>query len=225
MIAGLSKRLWLVNVLLLAVAIFFGVSLARDLTRSRPLPPPPAPRRAQASAPSEDAPAAAAEEKLVTYNVIVAKHLFNPSRTEGGSAPTTPAAPPPPKPTLLGVVVDGPKSRAYLEDASHEACVRVQDRRHSFRGPARPDHRREGRDRPTRRRHRRLASRPVEAQASSAAGVPGQPGAPPPASPGAQAGASMSLASLFPDSLPSHRGHSADCPSTSHLNIAYNSEP
>jgi len=117
MTVSLSKRLWLVNALLLAVAIFLGVSLARDLTRSRPLPPPPTPRRAQGLPASEEA-APAAEDKLVAYNVIVAKHLFNPTRSEGGSAPATPAAPPPPKPTLLGVVVDGPKSRAYLEDTS-----------------------------------------------------------------------------------------------------------
>jgi hypothetical protein len=61
-----------------------------------------------------------AAEKLANYNVIVAKHLFNPTRTEGGSGaptgPPAPAAPPPPKPLLLGVVVDGQRSRAYLED-------------------------------------------------------------------------------------------------------------
>ena len=119
MIAGLSKPLWFVNALLLAVAIFFGVSLVRDLTRSRPLPPPPTPHRVQGPAPSaEDAAPAVAEDKLVNYNVIVAKHLFTPSRTEGGAVPATPAAPPPPKPMLLGVVVDGAKSRAYLEEAS-----------------------------------------------------------------------------------------------------------
>ena len=46
MIPRVSKRLLLVNVILAAVAVFFVVSLVRDLTRSRPLPPPPAPRRA-----------------------------------------------------------------------------------------------------------------------------------------------------------------------------------
>src|SRR5262249_56222193 len=106
---------------LLAVAIGFVAVLARDLTRSRRLPPAPASRQAPAAAPAEEASAPAPQandEKLAAYNVIVAKHLFNPSRSEGGSAPPTPAAPPPPKPTLLGVVVDGSKSLAYLEDAS-----------------------------------------------------------------------------------------------------------
>ncbi len=120
MIPRVSKRLLLVNVILAAVAVFFVVSLVRDLTRSRPLPPPPAPRRAQAAAPVEEqAQSAIAGEQLAGYNVIVAKHLFNPSRSEGGAtAAAVPAAPPPPKPMLLGVVVDGPKSRAYLEDAT-----------------------------------------------------------------------------------------------------------
>jgi hypothetical protein len=48
--------------------------------------------------------------------VIAAKHLFNPSRAEGGPAPAAPAVPLPPKPLLLGLVLDGPQSRAYLED-------------------------------------------------------------------------------------------------------------
>jgi hypothetical protein len=119
MIARLSKRLWLVvNLVLLAVAAVLAVATARDLTRVRPLPPAPAARRVQAQAPAEDTSSSPiADEKLATYNLIVAKHLFNPARNEGGgTAPPPPAAPPPPKPTLLGVVLDGPKSRAYLED-------------------------------------------------------------------------------------------------------------
>src|SRR5262245_44078713 len=120
MSARLPKRLLLVNVLLLGVALFFGVTLAREATRARPLPPPPAPRRAPVAAASEEAPAAAAEEKLAVYNVIVSRPLFNPSRSEGAAAPTAPVAPPQPKPMLLGVVVDPDpsKSRAYLEDAT-----------------------------------------------------------------------------------------------------------
>lgn len=122
MSARLSKRLLLVNVLLLGVALFFGVTLAREATRSRPLPPPPAPRRAPAAAPSEEAPAAPPEEKLATYSVIVSRPLFNPSRSEGAPAAAAPVAPPQPKPMLLGVVVDPDpsKSRAYLEDATNK---------------------------------------------------------------------------------------------------------
>jgi len=115
-----SRWLLLLNAIFAGVAVFFAMTLARDLTHSRPLPAPPAPRQAASPAPSETlAESPTAGEKLASYNVIVAKHLFNPTRTEGGSAPTgpaAPAAPPPPKPLLLGVVVDGQRSRAYLED-------------------------------------------------------------------------------------------------------------
>ncbi len=115
----MSKRLLLVNVILAGVAAFFAVLLVRDLTHSRPLPRPPAPRAARTAAPVEGpTEAAGAGEKLASYNVIVTKHLFNPSRSEAGATAATPAAPPPPKPVLLGIVVDGPKSRAYLEDPS-----------------------------------------------------------------------------------------------------------
>ena len=113
----MSKRFWVVNVILVGVAVFFAVSLGRDSTRSRSLPPPPAPRKAPAGLPAQDtAESPIAGERLAAYNVIAAKHLFNPSRTEGGPAPAAPAVPPPPKPLLLGLVIDGPQSRAYLED-------------------------------------------------------------------------------------------------------------
>lgn len=116
----MSKRVLLSNVILAGVAVFFAVLLVRDMTHSRPLPRPPAPRTVRPAAPAEETPdSAVGGEKLAAYNVIVTKHLFNPSRSEAAStAAGTPAAPPPPKPILLGVVVDGPKSRAYLEDTS-----------------------------------------------------------------------------------------------------------
>ena len=117
MMFRLSKRFVLLNVLLAAVAVFLGVLLVRDYMRKIPLPAPPAARRAQPASPEEPAAPTVADEKLTTYNVIVAKHLFNPSRSEGGPPTAAPAPPPPPKPTLLGVVVDGSTSRAYLEDA------------------------------------------------------------------------------------------------------------
>jgi len=190
MIPRVSKRLLLVNVILAVVAVFFVVSLVRDLTRSRPLPPPPAPRRAQAAAPVEEqAQSAIAGEQLAAYNVIVAKHLFNPSRSEGGAAAAaTPAAPPPPKPMLLGVVVDGPKSRAYLEDASTKRVFGYQIGDTVAGGRldqitddkvviVRPDG--------TMEVMLRDPSKPKPA-AAPAAGAPGQPASPQPASPGAR---------------------------------------
>jgi hypothetical protein len=114
----MSKRLLVVNVVLVGLAVFFAVALARALTHSRSLPSPPAPRRVTApvGGGGEAAESSVAAEKLANYNVVAAKHLFNPSRTEGGAAAATPTTPPPPKPILLGVLVDGARSRAYLED-------------------------------------------------------------------------------------------------------------
>jgi len=190
MIPRVSKRLLLVNVILAAVAVFFVVSLVRDLTRARPLPPPPAPRRAQAAAPVEEqAQSAIAGEQLAGYNVIVAKHLFNPSRSEGGAtAAAAPAAPPPPKPMLLGVVVDGPKSRAYLEDATTKRVFGYQIGDTVAGGRldqitddkvviVRPDGAMEV--------MLRDPSKPKPA-AASPAGAPGQPAGPQPAAPGSR---------------------------------------
>jgi hypothetical protein len=115
----LSKKLIAFNVVLAGLAVFLAVWLVRDLAASRPLPPPPAPRKpAGAAAPETPAQENAAPDRLTAYNVTVAKYLFSPSRTEGAPEVAKPAVPLPPKPTLLGVVVDGPASRAYLEDPS-----------------------------------------------------------------------------------------------------------
>jgi hypothetical protein len=115
-----SKRFLIINVILVGIATFFTASLIRDLTHVRALPSFSARPRALVSppAPEEAAESAVAAERLASYNVIAAKHLFNPSRSENVAATTAaPAPPPPPKPLLLGVVVDGAESRAYLEDA------------------------------------------------------------------------------------------------------------
>lgn len=100
--------------------MFLAIWLVRDLAATRPLPPPPpGARKAAGAAGTEDtAPGNAAQDRLTAYNVIVAKYLFSPSRTEGAPEVAKPVVPLPPKPILLGVVVDGPSSRAYLEDPS-----------------------------------------------------------------------------------------------------------
>ncbi len=115
----MSKQLIVLNAALLGVAVFLTVWLVRDLGRSQALPAPPAPKPpAPVAQQDEPRPAAPAGEPLGSYNVIVAKYLFAASRSEGqvAASPTPPPPPPPPKPLLLGVVVDGPESRAYLED-------------------------------------------------------------------------------------------------------------
>jgi hypothetical protein len=115
----LSKKVLALNLALAGLAVFFAAWLTRDLAASRPLPPPPAPRKAHAGATTEEPSREnAAQDQLTAYNVIVAKYLFNPSRAEGGPDVAKPVVPLPPKPILLGVVVDGSGSRAYLEDPS-----------------------------------------------------------------------------------------------------------
>jgi type II secretion system (T2SS) protein C len=124
-----SKRFLIVNVILVGIAAFFAISLIRDLTPVRSLPSFSARPRPPAlpPAPGEAAESALAAERLANYNVIAAKHLFNPSRSENVAATTTaPPPPPPPKPLLLGVVVDGAQSRAYLEDATTKRVFSYQ---------------------------------------------------------------------------------------------------
>ena len=114
----MSKKILALHVVLAGVAVFLAIWLVRDLAATRPLPSPVA-RKAAGVAETEDtAPENAAQDRLTAYNVIVAKYLFSPSRTEGAPEVAKPVVPLPPKPFLLGVVVDGPSSRAYLEDPS-----------------------------------------------------------------------------------------------------------
>ena len=115
----MSKKLLALNIALAGLAVFLAAWLVRDLAAKRPLPPQPAPRKVAAAAIADDPPSEnAAQDRLTAYNVIVAKYLFNPTRAEGGAEVAKPAVPLPPKPLLLGVVVDGSGSRAYLEDPS-----------------------------------------------------------------------------------------------------------
>jgi hypothetical protein len=93
----------------------FAVALARELVASRPLPAPPA---ARASLPSPSLGAAAAPDPgpasdLSAYSMISARNLFNPTRSETSAVA---AARPAGKPVLHGVVLDGQRSRAYIED-------------------------------------------------------------------------------------------------------------
>ena len=98
-----------------AVGLVFAVGLARELVASRPLPAPPA-MRASLPSPSLDAAAAPDSDPasdLSAYSVISARNLFNPARSETSMAA---AARQTAKPVLHGVVLDGKRSRAYVED-------------------------------------------------------------------------------------------------------------
>jgi hypothetical protein len=111
----MSKRLLLLNVPVVAIALVFAVLLAREFVVSRPLPPPPAPRASlprptfgETAAPTHD-PAS----DLSAFSMIAARNLFNPARSETAGVV---AAKQVGRPVLHGVVLDGQRSRAYIED-------------------------------------------------------------------------------------------------------------
>lgn len=107
----MSRRLLVINVALGIVSVVLAVGIFQTLLAKRPLPPPPAPRAATAPAPT--APAVAGDVGPGAYGVIAARNLFNPSRSETTAVA---AAAPVAKPILHGVVMNGSKSRAFLED-------------------------------------------------------------------------------------------------------------
>ena len=109
----MSAHLHAINISLGLVACLLVAGLVRELVAAHPLPPPPPPRAARPLATGGTAAASTAPPSAAGYGVIVAKNLFSPSRTEAPAGPVVAAGP---KPVLHGVVMDGPKSRAYLED-------------------------------------------------------------------------------------------------------------
>src|SRR6266851_8478454 len=109
----MSRWLRLLNVALGLVGCLLATGLVRELRAAHPLPPPPAPRAARPVPTSGAAATVTAPPSAAGYGVIAAKNLFSPSRSE---APAGSVAAAGPKPVLHGVVMDGPKSRAYLED-------------------------------------------------------------------------------------------------------------
>ena len=102
----------MLNIALALVGCLLAAALTRELVAAHPLPSPPLPRatRAVATAPP---PSASSPPSTAGYGVIAMKNLFSASRSEAAAGPVAAAGP---KPVLHGVVLDGPKSRAYLED-------------------------------------------------------------------------------------------------------------
>jgi hypothetical protein len=107
-----TRRLVLLNVLVVLLGCLFAASLAREVMTPRPLPPAGPTRSAAPTAVAAPAPPAGPRVGSGAYLGIVSKNLFSPSRSEGQGASITVG----PKPVLHGVVMDGPRSRAYLED-------------------------------------------------------------------------------------------------------------
>ncbi|HZP35414.1 MAG TPA: hypothetical protein VFE48_02865 [Methylomirabilota bacterium] len=117
---SLGRWTWLLlSIILACLALAAGVGLARELVVTRPLPrlgePVEPPAR---SAPGPDAPVPR-RDAGAGYGVITARNLFSITRGEtmtstvavGGAI------------TLHGVMVDGERSRAYLDDPAANRVV------------------------------------------------------------------------------------------------------
>ena len=102
-----------VNVLVGLLGCLFAAGLIRELLT--PLPPAPAARRRARRGTGRGVRPGrhAGRRRAGAYGVVASRNLFSPSRSE---APTSPVVAAGPKPLLHGVVMDGLKSRAYLED-------------------------------------------------------------------------------------------------------------
>ena len=108
----MPRRLLRVNVVLGLLCLVFGVGIGRSLLIRHPLPAAPTLLTGMAAAPI----AAPAPHGLglETYAAIADQNLFNPSRRETAAMAVVAAV----KPILHGVVIEGLKSRAFLEDPS-----------------------------------------------------------------------------------------------------------
>ena len=104
----MSRRFLALNVVLAIVSIALAAGIVRTLIVRRALPPPGASRTATVPAPATTQ---NIDSDASGYAVIAARNLFNPNRSE-----TAVAMAPVAKPILHGVVIDGAKSRAFLED-------------------------------------------------------------------------------------------------------------
>lgn len=105
----ISRRLLVVNVVLGIVSVALAAGIVRTFIVRRALPAPAAPRAA--AAPSPAAASVSADPGLEGYTVIAARNLFNPGRSETAKVAASAG-----KPILHGVVVNGAKSRAFLEE-------------------------------------------------------------------------------------------------------------
>ena len=107
---------WIPCVVLALLAAAAGAGLVHESLRARPLPPPPI----VADAPPAPLMVVARQPlsgpvETAHYAVIALRNLFAASRGESNAVAAEGAATGP-KPFLHGVVLDGPQSRAYLED-------------------------------------------------------------------------------------------------------------
>jgi hypothetical protein len=108
--------LLLINALLLLGAGVSAVQSYRNFMIPVPLPQlPSSPSQKIEAQAAQSASRADASKDPMAYTAIVVRNPFSPTRSEVVAAAANPA-PPMPKPILHGVLLDGNRSRAYLED-------------------------------------------------------------------------------------------------------------
>jgi Type II secretion system protein C len=106
----------MVNVLVGALGCLFAAAQIREMVTERPLPPVPAARASQSAPDAAAGQPAGQPVPIAAYQTIATKNLFNPGRSETTMATGATAVAPGSKPVLHGVLIDGNKSRAYLEE-------------------------------------------------------------------------------------------------------------
>jgi hypothetical protein len=108
-----SRRAFAANVLVAAFGFMLAAGLVYELCTERPLPAAPARHAIQSATEARehsDRPPA----PIASYSQIATRNLFNPGRSEAVAVAALLA--PGSKPILHGVVVDGERSRAFLEE-------------------------------------------------------------------------------------------------------------
>jgi hypothetical protein len=103
----MPRRLIVLNVILSLASLTFTVGIVRALLVKRPVPPPATVRTVTPAPPPPEA--APAPKNPEGFAIIAAENLFNPARSEKARVAVV-------KPILHGIVIEGTKSRAFLED-------------------------------------------------------------------------------------------------------------
>jgi len=107
----MSRRLLLLNLVLVAAAVVFSVQIVRILIASPQLPPaPPLTTPLVERIATEET--GRAVPPLATFDVVAARNLFNPNRSESATAALSPVG----KPLLYGIVLKDGSPAAFLED-------------------------------------------------------------------------------------------------------------
>ncbi len=107
----MSRRLLLLNLVLVTAAVVFSVQIVRTFITSPQFPASPPFRVPQVEREATEA-SARPTPSLAAYDVVATRNLFNPSRSETATA----AGPPVAKPNLYGIVLTPEGRAAFLED-------------------------------------------------------------------------------------------------------------